>query len=159
MDEKSPGESRALKLCFAVDRRNKAEEGMRDICVSVPQHFASYTAKPTTPSSPMPSNILHHNPQGREGPPAAISFRDGQKTQPQTQSQVLTTFKKRAPAGTSTEMGLLGKKRRIQIQICVLEIADGCLGVGLGLPIKHTARLRSGNFRLTSTSKGASKGV
>lgn len=54
-------------------------------------------------------------------------------------------------------MELLGKKRRIQIQICVLEIAEGCLGVGLGLPVNHTAHLRSGNFRLTLLAKVLAK--
>lgn len=56
-------------------------------------------------------------------------------------------------------MGLLGKKMvNSDPELCPGE-SRWVLGVGLGLPVNHTVHLRSGNFRLTSTSKGASKGV
>lgn len=131
---------------------------MRDVYESCSTLHHTQPSQPLLQVPVMPSNILHHNPQGKEGSPAATSFRDGQKIQPQTQSQVLT-FKAESSSWNKHKDGAAEKKRRIQIQICVLEIADGCLGVGLGLPVNHTAHLRSGNFRLTSTSKGASKGV
>lgn len=83
------------------------------MCESVLQHFASYTAKPTTPASPSDAfKLPAPQPQGRESPPAATSFRDGQKIQPWTQSQVLTTFKAGSSSWSKHKEGAAGKKKK-----------------------------------------------
>lgn len=80
--------------------------------MSVQQHFASFTTKPTTSASA--SDAFNHpepQPPGQGGSSSSnILQRWSQKIQPWTQSKVLTTFKAGSSSWSKHKDGAAGKK-------------------------------------------------